>query len=59
MRTLILTASATLLATSLFSAPPEVPAYQKFMSPDSPQELVAARKAVEAPIAAPPAMTTS
>ena len=33
-----------LLALPLSSATPEIPAYQRFMSPASPQELVAARK---------------
>ncbi|HTK75092.1 MAG TPA: prolyl oligopeptidase family serine peptidase, partial [Gemmataceae bacterium] len=32
------------LALPLFSAPPDIPAYQKFLSPASPQEVVAARK---------------
>ena len=31
-------------AAFLTAAPPRVPLYQQFMSPDSPQELVAARK---------------
>jgi dipeptidyl aminopeptidase/acylaminoacyl peptidase len=38
---LISIAAAALLA----AAPPRVPLYQQFMSPDSPQEIVAARKA--------------
>jgi dipeptidyl aminopeptidase/acylaminoacyl peptidase len=37
-------AAAAFLAVPLVSAPPKVPAYQQFMSPASPQELVAARK---------------
>src|SRR5258708_1891119 len=37
-------ATAVLLAASLASAPPGVPSYERFMSPASPQELVAARK---------------
>jgi dipeptidyl-peptidase-4 len=36
-------AAAVLLATPLASAPPGVPLYQRFMSPASPQEVVAAR----------------
>src|SRR5579863_5562573 len=38
-------AAAGFLAQSLLSAPPEVPLYQRFLSPASPQEVVAARKA--------------
>jgi hypothetical protein len=35
---------ALLLSLPLVAAPPDVPAYQKFLSPASPQEVVAARK---------------
>ncbi len=38
-------AVAAFLPMSLVAAPPKVPAYQQFLSPASPQELVAARKA--------------
>ena len=38
-------AAAALLAGPLVSAPPSVPSYQQFLSPASPQEVVAARKA--------------
>jgi dipeptidyl-peptidase-4 len=41
MRILIV---AALFATPLLSAPPEIPAYQRFLSPASPQEMVAAHK---------------
>src|ERR1700719_2322368 len=37
-------AAAAFLSRQLASAPPHIPAYQKFLSPASPQELVAARK---------------
>ncbi len=37
-------AAAVFLSTPLGSAPPEIPLYQKFLSPASPQEVVAARK---------------
>ena len=37
-------AAALCLSGPLASAPPKVPAYQQFLSPASPQELVAARK---------------
>src|SRR5579863_6120194 len=37
-------AAAGFLAQSLLSAPPEVPLYQRFLSPASPQEVVSARK---------------
>src|ERR1700754_2919846 len=37
-------AVAAFLSVPLVSAPPEIPAYQKFLSPASPQEVVAARK---------------
>src|SRR4051794_2268087 len=37
-------AAVAFLSTPLVSAPPEIPAYQRFLSPASPQELVAARK---------------
>jgi dipeptidyl-peptidase 4 len=45
MRIPTILSALLILATSLISAPPEIPAYQKFMSPDSPQEVVAAKKA--------------
>ncbi len=38
-------AAATLLAGPLASAPPSVPSFRQFLSPASPQEVVAARKA--------------
>ncbi|MBZ5601643.1 MAG: prolyl oligopeptidase family serine peptidase [Acidobacteriia bacterium] len=38
-------AAAALLVSPVLAAPPEVPAYQRFLSPASPQEVVAARKA--------------
>ena len=38
-------AAAIFLSRPLVSAPPKVPSYQQFLSPASPQELVAARKA--------------
>jgi dipeptidyl aminopeptidase/acylaminoacyl peptidase len=38
-------ATAALLAGPLVSAPPPAPSYQQFLSPASPQEVVAARKA--------------
>ena len=38
-------AAAALLSGPLASAPPKVPTYQQFLSPASPQEVVAARKA--------------
>ena len=49
MRTLtrpavIAIAAAGFLLRPLASAPPEVPSYQQFLSPASPQEVVAARK---------------
>ncbi|HTS77171.1 MAG TPA: prolyl oligopeptidase family serine peptidase [Bryobacteraceae bacterium] len=37
--------SAAFFSTLVISAPPEIPLYQRFLSPASPQELVAARKA--------------
>ena len=37
-------AATAFLLMPLAAAPPEVPAYQRYMSPDSPQELVAAKK---------------
>src|SRR5580700_11156109 len=37
-------AAAALLSLPLVSAPPKVPLYQQFLSPASPQEVVAARK---------------
>ena len=36
--------AAAFLATTLVSAPPKVPSFQQFLSPASPQDLVAARK---------------
>src|SRR6202142_119 len=42
---LISIAAGAFLSRSLVSAPPHVPAYQQFLSPASPQEVVAARKA--------------
>jgi dipeptidyl-peptidase 4 len=50
MRTLtrfsvILITTAAFLTKPLASAPPEIPLYQRFLSPASPQEIVAARKA--------------
>jgi dipeptidyl aminopeptidase/acylaminoacyl peptidase len=49
MRTLtplpvIAIAASSILSLPLVSAPPEIPAYQKFLSPASPQEVVAAHK---------------
>jgi dipeptidyl-peptidase 4 len=49
MRTLIrlsviLLAAAAFLSRPLVSAPPKIPSYQQFLSPASPQELVAAKK---------------
>ena len=41
---LIPIAAAALLSMPLASAPPKVPSYQQFLSPASPQEVVAARK---------------
>src|SRR5689334_25066209 len=38
-------AAAALLWSPLASAPPAIPAYQRFLNPASPQEVVAARKA--------------
>src|SRR5579871_59152 len=38
-------ATVFLFSTSSSAAPPEIPAYQRFLSPASPQEVVAARKA--------------
>ncbi|HXA50939.1 MAG TPA: hypothetical protein VNV86_11565, partial [Candidatus Acidoferrum sp.] len=40
----IVSIAAALLSGPLVSAPPTIPSYQKFLSPASPQELVAARK---------------
>ena len=37
-------AAAAFLSRPLVSAPPKIPAYQLFLSPASPQEVVAARK---------------
>src|SRR6516164_8096352 len=45
MRNPIFLMASAALAMPLAAATPEVPAYKKFMSPASPQELVAARKA--------------
>jgi dipeptidyl-peptidase 4 len=45
MRILTRLSLLPLAAALLTAAPPEIPAYQKFMSPDSPQEVVAAKKA--------------
>jgi len=42
---LIFLGAVAFFSRPLVSAPPEVPLYQKFLSPASPQELVAARKA--------------
>src|SRR5215472_14048589 len=42
--TMLSTAAAALISTALLASPPEVPGYQKFLSPASPQEVVAARK---------------
>ncbi len=42
--TAISIATTVLLLKPLASAPPEVPSYQQFLSPASPQEVVAARK---------------
>src|ERR1051326_5100184 len=38
-------AAAAVVSVPLASAPNEVPLYQRFMNPDSPQEVVAAHKA--------------
>lgn len=38
-------AAGAVLSGALFAAPPEIPLYQKFLSPASPQEVVAAAKA--------------
>src|SRR6185295_9921322 len=40
----VLIATASFLSKPLASAPPRVPLYQQFLSPASPQEVVAARK---------------
>jgi dipeptidyl aminopeptidase/acylaminoacyl peptidase len=40
----IVSIAAALLSGPLVSAPPTIPSYQKFLSPASPQEVVAARK---------------
>ena len=40
----VMAMGAALLSWPLASAPPEVPSYQRFLSPASPQEVVAARK---------------
>ena len=40
-------AAAALLLGPISSAPPDVPLYQKFLSPASPQEIVAARKVAD------------
>src|SRR5271169_3346151 len=44
MRNLIRLSVISIVAGPLVSAPPKVPLYQQFLSPASPQELVAARK---------------
>ncbi len=44
-RLLLLALPAAFFAMPLVSAPPEIPLYQRFLSPASPQELVSARKA--------------
>ncbi len=41
---LVFVAATASLLSPLAAAPPDVPAYQKFLSPASPQEVVAARK---------------
>src|SRR5271169_3831762 len=45
MRNLIRLSVISIVAGPLVSAPPKVPLYQQFLSPASPQEVVAARKA--------------
>lgn len=44
MRTLFPLSILTMMAASLSAAPPAVPTYKEFLSPASPQEVVAARK---------------
>ena len=44
MRTLTRLSAVAIAALPLLSAPPEIPLYQKFLSPASPQELTSAKK---------------